>query len=259
MAPSARPTKYDAIGRTYAAARRADPRIARQVREALGDARSVVNIGAGTGNYEPTDRLVVAIEPSRTMIAQRADGAAPAVCGVAEQLPFRDRQFDAAMATLTLHHWTDIEAGLAEMKRVSGGQAIFFFDPSVSGTYWLVDDYFPEYRALETEWRAPAAADIGGVLDVRSVDVIPVPADCTDGFGGAYWNRPEAHLDPVVVAGMSWLAQLDADLVERNLARLSNEIADGTWDRKYGHLRSQESIDLGYRLLVAGDLGPREP
>jgi SAM-dependent methyltransferase len=245
-------TKYDRIGRTYATARRADPRIAEQIRVALGDARSVVNVGAGTGNYEPTDRSVVAVEPSRTMIDQRPPDAAPAMSGAAERLPFVDGAFDASMATLTLHHWSDVGAGLTEMLRVSRRQVIFFFDPSVSGTYWLVDDYFPEYRALESEWNAPSAADIGGVLDIRAVEVIPVPADCTDGFGGAYWNRPEAHLEPVVVQGMSWLALLDPAIVERNLGRLADEITDGTWDRKYGHLRAESTIDLGYRLAIAG-------
>jgi SAM-dependent methyltransferase len=245
-------TKYDRIGRTYAAARRADPRIAEQIRVALGNARSVVNIGAGTGNYEPTDRPVVAIEPARTMIDQRSAEAAPAVAGVAERLPFLDAAFDAAMATLTLHHWSDVDAGLREMRRVSARQVIFFFDPSVNGAYWLVDDYFPEYRALESEWNAPSAADIGRVLEIRDVETILVPADCTDGFGGAYWNRPEAHLDPVVVQGMSWLALLDPALVERNLARLADELGDGAWDRKYGHLRAEQTIDLGYRLAIAG-------
>jgi SAM-dependent methyltransferase len=244
--------RYDDIGRTYARARRADPRIMAQILTALGGAETVVNIGAGTGNYEPVDRPVVAVEPSGTMIGQRAPGAAPVVRGVAERLPFPDDSFDAAMAVLTVHHWTDQGAGLREMRRVAGRQVIFAFDPSTSGTYWLVDDYFPEYRALESEWRAPTPADIGHHLDVDRVEVIPVPGDCTDGFGGAYWKRPEAHLDPVVRAGMSWIAQLDPAVVERNVARLAAELADGRWEAKYGHLRGRDTIDLGYRLVVCG-------
>lgn len=244
--------RYDTIGTTYARTRRADPRIAAQICLALGDARTVVNVGAGTGSYEPVDRPVVALEPSLTMIDQRPPGAAPAVQGVAEHLPFADGTFDLAMATLTVHHWTDQAAGLAELRRVADRQVIFAFDRSVSGTYWLVDDYFPEYRALETEWRAPTAEEIGQHLDVRRVEVVPVPADCVDGFGGAYWQRPEAHLDPVVRAGMSWIAQLDPEVVDRNVERLAQELSDGRWEAKYGHLRSMRAIDLGYRLVLCG-------
>jgi SAM-dependent methyltransferase len=244
--------RYDEIGRTYAQARRADRRIMAQLLTALGDAETVVNVGAGTGNYEPTDRHVVAVEPSGTMIGQRGPRTAPVVRGVAEHLPFPDDTFDAALAVLTVHHWTDQGAGLREMQRVADRQVIFAFDPSTSATYWLVDDYFPEYRALESEGSAPTPEDIGRHLDVRRVEVIPVPGDCTDGFGGAYWKRPEAHLDPVVRAGMSWIAQLDAVVVERGVARLAGELADGRWEAKYGHLRAQETIDLGYRLVVCG-------
>ncbi|MFP5255936.1 MAG: class I SAM-dependent methyltransferase [Acidimicrobiia bacterium] len=244
--------RYDVIGQRYAEARRPDPRIAARILAALGDARTVVNVGAGSGNYEPPDRAVVAVEPSLTMIAQRPPGAAPAVQGVAEHLPFADAIFDAALATLTVHHWRDRAAGLAELRRVADRQVIFAFDRTLSATYWLVDDYFREYRALESEQTAPTPDEIGQHLDVRRVEVIPVPADCTDGFGGAYWRRPEGHLDPTVRAGMSWLAQLEPAVVERNLARLADELADGRWEAKYGHLRHQTSIDLGYRLLVCG-------
>ncbi len=244
--------RYDSIGQRYAEARRADPRIAEQIRAALGDARHVVNVGAGTGNYEPTDRAVVAVEPSSTMLAQRAPGAAPAVQGVAEHLPFADDTFDAAMATLTVHHWSDPAAGLAELRRVADRQVIFVFDRTHIATYWLVDDYFPEYWEMESEQRAPTPAEIGQHLDVRRVEVIPVPADCTDGFGAAYWQRPEAHLDPAVRASMSWLAQLDPAVVERDVARLAAELADGTWESKHGHLRQLDAIDLGYRLVVCG-------
>lgn len=252
MAAAPHAPRYDTIGRTYAQARQADPRIAGQIGAAIGSAVTVVNVGAGTGNYEPTDCGVVGVEPSRTMIGQRPADAAPAVCGVAEALPFADDTFDVASAFLTVHHWTDQGAGLREMRRVADRQVIFAFDQSTSGTYWLVDDYFPEYAALESEWNAPTADDIARHLDVRRVEVIPVPADCSDGFGGAYWQRPEAHLDPIVRAGMSWIAQLDAEVVDRNIARLGAELADGTWDHKYGHLRNEDSMDLGYRLIICG-------
>ncbi len=250
-APSAG-ARYDEIGRTYARTRRTDPRIAAQIWAALGDAATVVNVGAGTGNYEPTACRVVAVEPSRTMIDQRPGGSGPVVRASAARLPFADGSFDAAMATLTLHHWDDQAAGLQEMRRVARRQVILAFDPSTAGTYWLVDDYFPEHRELESEWRAPTPADVGRHLDVRRVEVVPVPGDCLDGFGGAYWRRPEAHLDPVVLAGMSFIAQLDPAVVARNVARLRDELADGRWDGKYGHLRGEAALDLGYRLIVCG-------
>jgi SAM-dependent methyltransferase len=245
-------TRYDTIGRTYATTRRTEPRIAARIHAALGDAQRVVNIGAGTGNYEPEDRAVVAVDPSITMVRQRGPTAGPAVLGAAEALPFGDASFDAAMTTLTLHHWTDLDRGLGEMRRVAARQVIFFFDPAFTGELWLVDDYFPEMVELETEQRAPGAAAIGRVLDVAKVEPVPVPADCIDGFGGSYWNRPEAYLDPVVQAGMSSFAQLSPDAVARGVERLARDLASGTWDARHGHLRGMREIDLGYRLLVAG-------
>jgi SAM-dependent methyltransferase len=243
---------YDQIGRTYSATRRADPRIARQIQEALGDAERVLNVGAGTGNYEPADRAVVALEPSMTMIRQRPAGSPPAVRGVAEQLPFTDGAFDAVLGTLTLHHWPDLAAGLAEVRRVSRRQVFLLFDNDLTGEYWLVDDYFPELRELPSEREAPTVADVDRFLDVERVEVVPVPADCTDGFGAAFWKRPEAHLDPEVLAGMSWTARLDPTLIDERSARLRADLDSGAWDRRNGHLRALDELDCGYRLVVAG-------
>ena len=252
MSPPPGAPRYDTIGRTYARARRADPRVAAPILAALGDAHTVVNVGAGTGNYEPADRSVVAVEPSGIMIDQRPPGAAPVVQGVAERLPVATGAFDAAMALLTVHHWSDLGAGLREMERVAERQVIFLFDASITNTYWLVDDYFPEARTLQSEQHAPTPDDIGRHLDVQRVEVVPVPGDCVDGFGGSYWQRPEAYLGPSVRAGISWLAQLDPSVVDRNVARLATELADGRWDARYGHLRDQDSLDIGYRLVVCG-------
>jgi SAM-dependent methyltransferase len=243
---------YDSIGTGYAEARRADPRVAAAIHRGLGDAATVLNVGAGTGNYEPTDRLVVAVEPSRTMIDQRADEAGPVVRGVAEHLPFADGTFDAAMATLTLHHWRDVAAGLAEMRRVATRQVIFLFDAAPAHTYWLVIDYFPQFSELPTEKRAPSVADVARHLDVREAFAVPVPADCTDGFGGAYWNRPEAHLDPAVMASMSWTAQLPPAELQQGLDALAADLASGAWDERHGHLRALDQLDLGYRVVIAG-------
>ena len=242
---------YESIGVGYAAARQPDPRIQRLIFAALGDARSVVNVGAGAGNYEPTDRRVVAVEPSLAMIAQRRAGAGPAARAVAEALPFRDQSFDAGLATFTLHHWTDFAVGLSELRRVARRQVILLFEPWESWQFWLVE-YFPECMSLPSEISAPGVDDVRAQLDVHTVIPVPVPADCTDGFAGAYWRRPEAYLDPSVRAGISSLALLSPAAAERGDQRLREDLASGAWDARHGYLRDLPEIDLGYRLLTAG-------
>ncbi|MET1002538.1 MAG: class I SAM-dependent methyltransferase [Acidimicrobiia bacterium] len=244
-------TKYETIGATYARTRRTDPRIAASIWAALGDARTVVNVGAGTGSYEPADRRVVAVEPSARMIGQRPPGAPPAVQGVAEAMPFATASFDAALAVLTMHHWTDLGAGLAEMRRVAERQVLFFFEPEYADLAWIVVDYFPEILDQESERNAPGVADIAQHLDVVSCEPVPVPADCIDGFGGCYWNRPEMYLDPDVQRGMSCFAQMEAHVLARGIDRLRTELADGTWDAKYGELRTRPEHNLGYHVVVA--------
>jgi SAM-dependent methyltransferase len=243
--------RYDSIGRTYSATRRADPRLAAQIHAALGDAQRVLNVGAGTGNYEPVDRELVAVEPSRTMLAQRSAGAAPAVQAVAEQLPFGAHAFDATLCVLTVHHWNDLDQGLRELQRVAPMQVLFIFEPAWSNELWLVADYFPSIVDLDTERAAPGSERLAEVLDVERVEPVLVPADCTDGFGGCYWNRPEAYLDPAVQAGMSCFAQLDAAALAEGTERLRADLASGAWDARHGHLRALDEIDLGYRILVA--------
>jgi len=245
------PALYESISTGYAQQRRADPRLADQILEALGDAATVLNVGAGTGNYEPTDRSVVALEPALAMIGQRSPGAAPVVRGLAEHLPFGTDRFDAAMAVLTLHHWRDLDAGLRELQRVAARQVVFFFDASITDQFWALD-YFRDARTVPSEANAPDAARIGRVLDVREVLVAPVPIDCTDGFGAAFWARPEAYLDPAVHASMSWLAQLEPAVLQRATARLAADLDSGAWDERYGHLRALDELDAGYRILIAG-------
>jgi len=244
-------TRYDTIGRTYARTRRTDPRVARAIWTAIGDARTVVNVGAGTGSYERGDRRVVAVEPSRTMIGQRARGAAPAVQAWAEALPFADGAFDAALAVLTIHHWRDVEEGLREMQRVARRQVVFMFNHVTSNEFWLVAEYFPEVRALETE-KPPAPAAVAALLGGARVEPVAVPADCVDGFGGCFWNRPEQYLDPAVQDGMSSFAQLDAEVRARGTERLRADLESGAWDARHGELRGLAELDLGYRLVVAG-------
>jgi SAM-dependent methyltransferase len=245
-------TRYDTIGRTYTATRRPDPRIAARIRGALGDVRTVLNVGAGAGSYEPHDCEVVAVDPSLTMLRQRRDDAAPAIQAVAESLPFADATFDTALAVLTVHHWNDLERGLREMQRVAPRQVVFFFEPSWATSLWLVTDYFPEIAALDSERTAPGAARLAEVLQVERIETVPVPADCVDGFGGCFWNRPERYLDPEVQAGMSCFAQLDPDVLARRTEELRADLASGAWDAKHGALREMDELNLGYRLMVAG-------
>ncbi len=169
----------------------------------------------------------------------------------AEALPFPENTFDVALTTLSLHHWSDVAQGLREMNRVAARQVIFFFDVGCTTDLWLVDDYFPEIFELETERRAPDASTIAHMLHVVRIEPILIPADCTDGFAGSYWNRPEALLDPAVQAGMSCCALLDDATVARGTERLRRDLESGAWDARYGHLRTLPDIDLGYRLLIA--------
>jgi SAM-dependent methyltransferase len=247
------PATYETIGVGYQSHRVADARLERQVHAALGGAGTVLNVGAGAGSYEPRGCAVVAVEPSRVMLAQRPAGAAPALRGVAEALPFADRAFDAALAVLTVHHWADPSAGLAELRRVARRQVVFHFDLEVSRAFWLAE-YFPEAWALEGA-RTPTidevTAALGGAQRVR-VEPVPVPHDCTDGFGAAYWRRPGAYLDPAVRAGISSLAQLEERATAPGLARLRADLESGAWHDRHAELLDLDEYDGGYRLIVAG-------
>ena len=240
---------YDTIGTEYRKRRTPDPRIAARITAGLGDARIVCNVGAGTGSYEPTDREVVAVEPSQIMIAQRVRKNR-VECATAESLPFVDGAFDAAMAIMSVHHWEDPRAGLAEMQRVAKRQMIFTFDPNRQADLWLVRDYLPEILELE-QARAISIEQIVKCLPEAQVEVVPIPWDCTDGFQGAYWRRPEMYLDKEVRDCISTLAQLPEDIVNRATRQLAADLEDGTWHRKYGRLLSLDELDLGYRLIVA--------
>ena len=239
---------YDTIGDDYATQRRPDPRWIARIHDALGPTGRVVNVGAGAGSYEPVGR-VVALEPSPVMLAQRPADAAPAVRGVAEHLPFPDDAFETALAVLTVHHWTDAAAGLAEMQRVARRQVIVTWDPEVFLDFWLVRDYIPE--APEREADVATVDTIAGHLRSPRRLVLPVPADCTDGFFGAYWRRPHAYLDPAVRAAISGLALLEDEIVEPAMRRLAADLESGAWQARYAELASSEVHDLGYRMLVA--------
>jgi SAM-dependent methyltransferase len=241
---------YDEIGRSYAMFRRPDPRIAGMIDAALADARTVLNVGAGTGSYEPADRDVVAVDPSPVMVRQRPAHRPPVVIAAAEQLPFPDGCFDAAMAVLTAHHWADPVAGLAEMRRVSTTQVVLTFDPEISNGFWLITDYIPAAGVVPGATALPLSTVVQA-LEASSVRPVLIPHDCVDGFGWAYWRRPEKYLDPQARACISMLAQADPVLVEAGVKRLSQDLASGEWARRYHQLLQQEWIDGGFRLVVA--------
>jgi SAM-dependent methyltransferase len=208
-----------------------------------------VNVGAGTGSYEPDDRPVVALEPSAVMIAQRPPSAAPAVQGVAEALPFADRAFDVAMAILTVHHWSDRAAGLRELRRVARRRVVLTFDPAVHARMWLMD-YLPEINTLDRRRRTPSVGEVSDGVAGQTVVALPVPWDCVDGMTVAYWRRPDAYVDRHTHAGGSSLRQIDEGALQRGLAQLEDDLRSGRWHERYGHLLELEELDCGLRLVV---------
>jgi SAM-dependent methyltransferase len=240
---------YDSIGRTYAARRRTDPRIAAAITDALGAVGSVVNVGAGTGSYEPAS-TIAAIEPSSVMIAQRPPGCAPVLQAVAEQIPLRDQCADAAMALLTIHHWTDVAAGVAELRRIARRRLVFLtWRPTVLAGIWITD-YLPESARIDatSDWQVTALTDL--LPDAR-LQPVPIPHDCVDGFGAAYWRRPEAYLDPETRAGISFLARATEDELRPGLDRLAGDLRTGRWHAAHADLLERDSLDVGYCLLIA--------
>ncbi len=241
---------YDVIGTGYARVRRPDPRIARQIHQALGAAATVLNVGAGAGSYEPTDRHVIAVEPSTAMVRQRPPGSALALRATAEELPFADGRFEAAMALLTVHHWSDPTIGLAELRRVTRGPIVVLtFDHAWHADQWLVAEYLPSMVTLDAQMPGPSviAEALGGAL----IEVLSVPHDCTDGFCHAWWRRPDAYLDPMVRASISGIARLPGPVVDEAMARLASDLANGRWHQTHQNLLEREEIDAGYRLVIA--------
>jgi SAM-dependent methyltransferase len=242
---------YDTIGATYTVTRRTEPRIAARVWAALGDARTVLNVGAGTGSYEPADRDVIAVEPSALMRAQRPAGAAACVAAVAESLPFGDQSFDAAMAFSTVHHWQDPIAGLRELRRVARRVVVFTIDASVTGwhrRFWLTRDYLPEAADLLTG--RPSLTEQARAIGAR-IEPVLIPWDCADGFFEAYWRRPEAYLDENVRRGISVWARVGPDAEQRAVRSLRNDLVSGQWAERNRDLGGLDAAELGLRLLIA--------
>jgi SAM-dependent methyltransferase len=248
---SAGDADYGQVGAAYSQYRRPDPRIAARIVDALGDARTILNVGAGAGSYEPVDRNVTAVEPSASMRAQRPTALASAIDATAENLPFADDSFDAAMTTFSVHQWGDLRAGLREMRRVTRGPIVILTgDPDLLRGFWL-NDYAPE--VIDTEARrypsiGTISADLGGET---TSTVVPVPLDCVDGFNEAYYGRPEALLDPAARLSCSAWSFVGDAVHERFTLDLRRDLADGTWDRRFGHLRTQPTFDGSLVLVVS--------
>jgi SAM-dependent methyltransferase len=242
---------YNAQGLNYSGYRRTDPRIAMYVHKALGSAKTILNVGAGSGSYEPDDKYVLALEPSANMRAQRNASKAPAVIGSAEYLPFDDKSFDACMAMVTIHHWPDLEKGLKELKRVARARVVILtFNPELLSNFWT-NEYFPELVEIESK-RFPGIDSLinclGGNCEVVK---IPIPFDCVDGFQEAFYNRPEAFLRKDVRTAQSAWGYLKDGEEEILVRRLSDDLSSGAWDKKYSHYRTQDSFEGSLTLIVA--------
>jgi SAM-dependent methyltransferase len=244
-------TFYDRTGDGYARQRRADPRLAEPIQGALASARTVLNVGAGAGSYEPLDRYVLAVEPSATMRRQRPSWLPPAVDATAESLPLDDRSIDAAMAVLTVHHWSDPVTGLEELRRVARGPVVVLgIDAEVEGRSWLARDYVPEVT-VDNRNRFLEPAAIAEILGQAAISEVPVPSDCVDGFFAAFLTRPEAYLRSEVRRAQSGWHQLGPEIEQRAVAHLAADLASGEWDRRHGAWRTCASYDGGLRLIVS--------
>jgi SAM-dependent methyltransferase len=240
--------RYDAIGHSYSNQRHADPRVAERIDACIGYDTTILNVGAGTGSYEPNRSGVFAVDPSAVMLTQRGASAAPAVRAVAEALPFEDEAFDVVLAILTLHHWNDQRRGLEECARVARDRVVILtWDPHAE-PFWLVRDYFPEILAIDRRI-FPSMEMLSAVFGSIDVQPLPIPADCVDGFLGAYWQRPEAYLDEGVRGGISTFSRLAS--IDPQLERLARNLRSGEWDRRNAGLRDRAELDVGYRLVTA--------
>lgn len=243
--------RYDTIGHGYAETRREEPRFQRRILAALGDSRTVVNVGAGTGSYEPRDRHVLAIEPSDVMAAQRDRALAPAVRALAERLPLRDNGVDAAMSVLSLHHWEDQERGVREMRRVASGPVVILTcDAIVSGKMWLMADYLPEVADLDRRI-FPSTEQLANWLGgTTRVEIVPIPRDARDWMLMSFWAHPDRVLDAPARNATSGFARMPSAVVDRVVGNVSRDLEDGTWDARHGDLRELNEYDAGLRLLI---------
>jgi SAM-dependent methyltransferase len=240
---------YDRIGLGYKRFRNPDSRIQARIMSALGNSRTVVNVGAGTGSYEPNDRVVLAVEPSAAMIKQRTPDAAPCIRATAQRLPLSDQSFDAAMAILTIHHWSEPVVGLRELVRVARRVVVFAYEPTVHSGFWLLQEYFPAVAVTSAASELPIE-QVADIIGADRVEPVLVPHDCSDGFGPAYWRRPAAYLDPDVRRCISGLARLPEEGLNPGLERLRQDLDSGAWQTRHPDLLDRDAIDAGLRLVV---------
>ena len=245
---------YETIGVGYSVGRRPDPRWQAAINAVIGDAQRVINIGAGTGSYEPTERAVIAVEPSELMVNQRPKTAAPVVMATAENVPILSGWADLIMTLLSLHHWTDWRAGISEMRRLAPRRVVLTYDAEIHASFWLLRDYLPEV-AVSEQSRTPKveaiAEALGGDVEILALEV---PWDCIDGVLPAHWRRPAAYLDPQVRAWCSALAQADQRIVERAVGQLARDIGSGAWGQRNRDLVELNSFDAGFRLVVSSEV-----
>lgn len=244
--------RYDRIGRGYARTRREDPRLARRIHQPLGDSRTIVNVGAGAGSYEPRDRYVIAIEPSDVMAGQRPPGLPPAISASAGALPLRDQSVDAATAILTVHHWDqEQQVGVRELRRVARGPIVILtYDAEISGQMWLMADYLPEVADLDRQIFPKIETLANWLGGTTRVETIEIPSDTPDWTLGSFWAHPERVLDPAARDATSGFARMPPAVVDRVTEAVRRDLESGAWDRRYGHLRDLESFDAGLRLVT---------
>ena len=245
---------YDRIGLGYNRFRKPDPRIQARIMSALDNSRTVLNVGAGTGSYEPNDRFLLAVEPSAEMIKQRPAGAARSIRAAAERLPLSDQSFDAAMAILTIHHWSDPVAGLRELVRVARRVVVFAYEPTVHRALWLWQEYFPAAATASVRSELPIE-QVADIIGADQIETVLVPHDCSDGFGPAYWRRPASYLDPDVRRCISGLARLPNKHLNPGLEHLRRDLGNGAWLNRHHDLLDCDAIDAGLRLVVRNRTG----
>ncbi|MFF3843116.1 class I SAM-dependent methyltransferase [Streptomyces sp. NPDC001930] len=234
---------HGTIGSGSSACRRPDERVAKFVAEALGGARNVLNVGAGAGSYESVAGTVTAVEPSASMRALRPPRLTRAVDAVAEDLPFADGEFDAAMTLFSVHQWSDATAGLREMRRVTRGPVVVLTcDPATVRDFWLYD-YAPEVLDTEARRHPPVDAIAAALGRTCTVEAVPIPLDCTDGFNEAYYGRPEMLLDPAARQACSAWSFVDDGVRERFDRTLRHDLTSGTWDERFGDLRTRPTYE----------------
>jgi SAM-dependent methyltransferase len=241
-------TLYDAIGINYSVTRCTDPKIAKQLYAEFQGATRIVNIGAGTGSYEPDNVELVAVEPSSEMISQRKPGSHRVEKASAEKLPFDDGSFSHAITVNSMHHWKDRALAFSEINRVATERFVAItWDPS-SEPFWLTRDYFPEIYEMDKRI-FPDMKEFDGYFDQVKVRPLQIPSDCQDGLLAAFWKRPEAYLSSKVRQSISPFAKIEN--LSEGLRKLEDDLATGAWAKNNHAILSQSSLDVGYKIISA--------